>query len=89
MDSTPISVIRIHEDGSVDCLKCGDTRLIVIDERERHDQVYECGLEVDANFVADLIGGAAICTMYNPRTAIGARVYAAANGNQRHLRLVE
>jgi hypothetical protein len=89
MDSTPISVIRIHEDGSVDCLKCGDTRLFVIDERERHDQVFECGLEVDENFVSDLIGGAAICTLYNPRrTAIGARVYAAANGNRR-LRLVE
>jgi hypothetical protein len=89
MADLPISVIHIHEDGSIDCLKCGETRLLVIDERERHDQIFECSLQVDADFVADLIGGSEIAGRFTARRASATGRVRSSMAGYRHLRLVE
>lgn len=89
MEDMPISIIHIHEDGSVDCVKCGDTRLFVIDERERHDQVFECALKVDHDFVADLIGGSTGVEHYYTRHAVLTERVRGRLPKRPYLRLVE
>ena len=91
MSNLPICVIHIHQDGSIDGLKCGETRLLIIDEREPRDLIFECPLQVDADFVTDLIGGSEIDARYYARhPAVAARGAAAvAVAGYRHLRLVE
>ena len=89
MDDSPVCVVHVREDGSLDFHLDGDVAFFVVDERVPHDRVYRLSMRTPREQIAELLGASEVGSRYDDRNkAIEHRIRCALQGKS-HLAAVD